>query len=188
MEANIRTSSRHALEERHLARQLAQPAAFKPFHVRALWGFEARMPEELWISPRRHHNSCRTYRRRLVEKASFEIRLGLSLRTTSRRCKFCGTRTAGNSNNLHPGNADARRFTASPFLPRQSQKKRLAHLRVPVFLWCQHFSCVAHFSVSAFSVSSFGASGARVALASALPWCQHCSGVSNSLVSAFLRS
>jgi hypothetical protein len=47
MEANIRTSSRHALEERHLARQLAQPAAFKPFHVRALWGFEARMPEEL---------------------------------------------------------------------------------------------------------------------------------------------
>lgn len=47
MEANIRTSSRHALEERRLVRQLAQPAAFKPFHVRALWGFEARMPEEL---------------------------------------------------------------------------------------------------------------------------------------------
>jgi hypothetical protein len=47
MEANIRMSFRYALEERRLARQLTQPAAFKPFHVRALWGFEARMSEEL---------------------------------------------------------------------------------------------------------------------------------------------
>jgi hypothetical protein len=46
-------------------------------------------------------------------------------------------------------------------------------------------SVASPISVSAFSVSSFGA---RVALASALPWCQHCSGVGHSLVSAFLRS
>jgi Variant SH3 domain/UBA/TS-N domain len=47
MEANIRTSSRKILEERRLVRQQAQTEAFQPFHVRALWGFEARGPEEL---------------------------------------------------------------------------------------------------------------------------------------------
>jgi len=188
MEANIRTSSRHALEERHLARQLAQPAAFKPFHVRALWGFEARMPEELG------------FRQGDIITVAEPIEGDWWKRPASRSgWVFLFELRRGDANSVAP------ELLATPitYIPemltpedsllrlscRDKVKRKGWHIcGCPVFLWCQRFSCVAHFSVSAFSVSSFGASGARVALASALPWCQDCSGISISLVSAFLRS
>src|SRR5437667_6717413 len=47
MEANIRTSSRKALEDRRIARQRECLEAFQPIYVRALWGFEPREPGEL---------------------------------------------------------------------------------------------------------------------------------------------
>jgi len=134
MEANIRTSSCHALEERRLARQLAQPVAFKPFHVRALWGFEARMPEELGfrqgdiitVAEPIEGDGWKRPASRSGWVFLFELRRG--------DANSVAPELLATPITLHPGNADARRFTASPFLPRQSQKKRLAHLWVPVFL------------------------------------------------------
>ena len=71
------------------------------------------------------------------------------------------------------------------FVENQSRKKRLAHLRVSVFLWCQHFSHVA-ISLCQHSCELFWCSGARFCSVSALFWYQHCSGISTAQVSALL--
>jgi hypothetical protein len=180
MEANIRTSSRHALEERRLARQLAQPVAFKPFHVRALWGFEARMPEELG------------FRQGDIITVAEPIEGDWWKRPASRSgWVFLFELRRGDANSVAPELlATPITYISEMLTPDDSLLLRLScRDKVKRKGWhicgCQHFSCVAHFCVSILCELFWclwcqGCSGISVALVSALLWCQQFSGISIS--------